>query len=201
VTRREQLYPEIRRLREDEGLKWREIGERLGIPLKTACDYYHDPTGAITEARKAKNNGTCVEYGGETRNSGAKAAPERCMECFSPRWSQESIILALREWGEDHGGVPPRECDARLGFEGHGRLPYESSVVDRFGSWNKGLLAAGYATLNQDKRPETTQAMADAIRRGESAADIGERFGVSAAAVYVRLRYHGLAVSQLRSAA
>jgi DNA-directed RNA polymerase specialized sigma24 family protein len=49
VTRREQLYPEIRRLREDEGLKWREIGERLGIPLKTAAT-----TTTIRPARSQK---------------------------------------------------------------------------------------------------------------------------------------------------
>lgn len=40
------MYPEIKRLREEEGLTFREIGERLEMPLRTAYDYYRDPDRA-----------------------------------------------------------------------------------------------------------------------------------------------------------
>jgi hypothetical protein len=51
MTNRERLYPEIKRLREVEGLMWREIGERLGLSLKTVHDYYSDPDGSKARAR------------------------------------------------------------------------------------------------------------------------------------------------------
>jgi hypothetical protein len=84
VSRRQDLYPEIRRLREDEGLKWREIGERLGISLKTAFDYYNDPTGEKCEARKTASDErlhrSCPRCG--SRMGPARAGAETCHPCY-----------------------------------------------------------------------------------------------------------------------
>jgi hypothetical protein len=201
MTRRERLYPEIKRLREVEGLMWREIGERLGLSLKTVHDYYAYPTHEADRARRERYTGTCVECGGRTNNGGAASGPpERCTDCLNPAWTREAVLDAFRDWGDDHGGIPPREADVRPGAEGHGCLPHENTVAKLFGSWNPGLLAAGYA-LHKDRRPETTQAMADAVRAGESTAAIADRFGCTAANVHGRLKQAGLRVSELRRAA
>lgn len=58
MTKRERLYPEIKRLRDDEGLTWREIGERLGMSLKTAHEYYSDPRGERYAERQARYRAT-----------------------------------------------------------------------------------------------------------------------------------------------
>jgi hypothetical protein len=201
MTKRERLYPEIKRLREDEGLLWREIGERVGVSLKAAHDYYHDPTGEKARQRKAKNNGTCTDCGGETKNSGSVIAPERCRECANPEWTRDGVLEALRDWGDDHGGIPPREVDARIGNEGHGRLPYWDTVRKFFGSWNAGLLTAGYEALHNDRRPETQASIEEAIRSGERIASIAARFGVTEQAIHKRCTSRGMRVSEMRRAA
>jgi hypothetical protein len=199
ASKRETLYPEIKRLREDEGLKWREIGARLGLSLSTVHDYYSDPTGETVRARKAKNDGVCSDCGGPTRGGGAKVPPKRCVDCVGPPWTREGILEALRQWGDDHGGIPPREIDAHIGHEGHGRLPYFDSVRRCFGSWNVALLAAGYEALRCDRRPETQQQIEEAVRSGARVVDVADRFGVTPHAIYQRLRIRGLALSDLRA--
>lgn len=49
--KRAERYEQVRALREDEGLKWREIAERIGIALTTVQDVYNDPTGERKNAR------------------------------------------------------------------------------------------------------------------------------------------------------
>lgn len=199
---RESLYPEIRRLREDEGLMWREIGERVGLALTTVQDYYTHPTAELDRARRDKYTGTCSGCGGRTNNGGAASGPPAiCKACSQPEWTADSILLAFREWGDSHGGVPPRCVDARIDGNGHGTLPYESSVKRHFGSWNAGLLAAGFEALHCDRRPETQEAIETAIRSGERITAIADRYGVTVQAIYQRARYRGSRVSEMRSAA
>jgi hypothetical protein len=71
VTRREQLYPEIKRLREDEGMAWKEIGQRLGLARSTAHDYYSDPDNSKHMER-------------HRRWQEKDAVAERCSRCSSP---------------------------------------------------------------------------------------------------------------------
>jgi hypothetical protein len=104
--------------------------------------------------------------------------------------------LGRRSWRQ-----PSARSDARIGNEGHGRLPYERTVQKLFGGWNAGLLAAGYGRLNKDRRPETQAAIEAAVASGETLAAVGERFGVSAAAIAMRLRNRGLRARDLRRAA
>lgn len=202
MSRREQLYPEIRRLREDEGLKWREVAERLGLALQTVHDYYTHPTHEADRARRDRYTGTCSDCGARTNNGGAAVGPpERCTNCTNPRWTREAILDALRDWGEESGGIPPREVDSHPGAEGHGRLPYWGTVASHFGTWNAGLLAAGYEALHCDRRPETQDAIVAALLRGERTADVAARFGVTPEAIHQRVRFRGLRVSDLRRAA
>jgi AraC-like DNA-binding protein len=192
MSRRADLYPEIRRLREDDGLKWREIAQRLGLALTTVHAYYNDPTGEIARARKASYGGTCAMCGGRTNgNSGRGQAPSRCGRCI--RWTPDAILDAIRDWADDHGGVPPREEDTAPGGAGYARLPGSKAVAKRFGSWNAGLLAAGYG-LHMDRRPETQEAIVAAVRSGERVADIAARFGVSPGTIYQRFYIRGMTI-------
>lgn len=178
----------------------REIAAEMGVATSTVDAWLNDPGGQRLQARKDSYAGTCDTCGGPTDGSNGRGkASVRCITCRM--WTPEAVLEALMAWGDDHGGIPPREIDARTGMEGHGRLPYQPTVRKLFGSWNAGLLAAGYEGLHQDKRPETTAAMADAIRAGKSTEDVGAMFGVSASAVHMRLRYHGMKISDLRRAA
>lgn len=202
MTRREHLYPEIKRLREDERLMWREIGQRLGLAKSTVHDYYVHPTHESDRARRDQYTGMCAECGGRTNNGGSAAGPPTiCKDCLNPAWTREQVLAALREWGDDHGGIPPREIDTRPGHDGNGQLPQQGTVKRLFGSWNDGLLAAGYKALHADRRPETQQAIEAALRAGEPTQDIADRFGVTASAIHMRLRYRGMRIGDLRSAA
>lgn len=195
---REEKVKRAQALRE-RGLLLREIGAEMGVSLKTVHTWLSDPDLSRQRARRVGYRGTCDTCGGPTDGSkGSGKAPARCSACMM--WTPEAILEALRDWGDDHGGIPPRCADTRTGGEGHGRLPNDDSVKVVFGSWNAGLLAAGFA-LHMDKRPETLQAMADAIRAGTSTADVADMFGVSVSAVYMRLNYHGMKISELRKAA
>jgi hypothetical protein len=108
-------------------------------------------------------------------------------------------VSALGSRGDDHGGIPPRCDDVRK--EGRGRLPSVHSVERCFGSWNAGLLAAGYEALHCDRRPETAEAILAAVRAGEPTAAIADRFGVTPAAIHERMKVRGTTVRRERAAA
>jgi predicted transcriptional regulator len=84
MTRREELFPEIRRLREDEGLIWREIGERLGLAQTTVKDYYKDPSGEAVAARKAASDARlkrpCPRCGSPMAHTRPRV--ETCRSCY-----------------------------------------------------------------------------------------------------------------------
>jgi hypothetical protein len=150
--------------------------------------------------RKAQYAGTCDTCGGPTDGTTpGRGVATRCAECL--QWTPEAILEALRDWGEDHGGIPPKEADARVGGAGHGRLPYGSTAQRWFGGWNAALLAAGYEALHCDRRPETAEAILAAVRAGENTADIADRFGVTREAIHERMRVRGTTVRRERAAA
>jgi predicted transcriptional regulator len=187
-----------RKLRE-HGMLLREIAAEMGVKRSTVHAWLSDPGGLQMKARKDSYRGVCDTCGGPTDGSnGAANAPSRCMDCRT--WTRDAVLEALREWGDDHGGIPPRLIDTRPGYEGHGRLPTDTTVGRLFGGWNAALLAARYS-LHMDRRPETTEAMAEMIRSGMTADEVGERFGVTGNAVSYRLRYHGTPISELRKTA
>jgi hypothetical protein len=147
--------------------------------------------------RKAQYAGTCDTCGGPTDGTTpSRGVATRCAECLE--WTPEAILEALHDWGEDHGGIPPKEADAHIGAPGHGRLPYWASVKRWFDNWNAALLAAGYEALRCDRRPETTAAILAAVRAGERTADIADRFGVTENAIHQRLRYRGMTIPRER---
>lgn len=166
------LAAEVKRLRA-EGLIFREIAERLGLSYGYTNSLFHDPDGAKDRARKASYAGVCVDCGGPTCGSGGKDnRSKRCSDCHKnylksaeyaaehTTWSKERIIEAIRWWTEEHGDPPsvtdwnpyelsskfggmPRARYARKLFQ-EGKVPWFTSVIRQFGSWNNAIVAAGY---------------------------------------------------------
>lgn len=183
---------EAARLR-NQGLYAREIAERMGVATSTVSSWLCDPDGSQLKARKDGYRGICEECGGQTDGSeGAAKAPTRCMDCI--RWTREEILTVFREWADEHGRSPLSKSAAPTG------LPPERTVARLFGSWNAALLAVGLR-LNCDRRPETQEAIEQAIRDGESVASIGARFDLSPETIYARFHYRGTSVTELRQRA
>jgi hypothetical protein len=133
--RRSELHPEIRRLREDVGLTWREIGARLGISLKTAHDYYTDPTGDVARGRRRRYDATeksraanrrrqrTPEYRGRCEDCGAlkgigseKRGYRLCHECETRlRRAQHAALLDRIENMWNHEGMTGKQIAAALG--------------------------------------------------------------------------------------
>jgi lambda repressor-like predicted transcriptional regulator len=176
-----------------EGLKLREIAERMGVAISTVDSWLNDPGGLRLKARKDSYRGTCDTCGGLTDGSAGFNAPTRCLGCLS--WTPEAILAALQDWADGNGGLPPREVDCY----GTDSLPSPARVKRHFGSWNGGLLAAGFE-LRCDRRPETWESMLAMIEAGETAAAIAERFGVTPDAIRARLRYRGLTLRAVQEA-
>lgn len=127
MTRREELFPEIKRLREVEGLMWREIGECLGLSLKTVHDYYTDPTNERHRARHArwalKDYGTCEDCGGRMSGSAVRKGYARCGGCRVARLrnGRERMVEMRRE------GMNNKDIAAALGVT----VPAVSNVLCR----------------------------------------------------------------------
>lgn len=68
-------------------------------------------------------------------------AEGRCSHCGHQlmAWTAENIVLALQRWMEKHGEPPT----ATQWYDATPENPSGTTVVYMFGSWNKGLQAAG----------------------------------------------------------
>lgn len=156
MSRRAELVPAIQRLRDVEGLMWREIGERLGIAKNTAWMYYNDPDGSLARARKAKTNGVCLDCGGPTISDGSHV-PERCRSCRAAYqhearyWTPERIIEAIRRWADEHDGEPP-SATQWLNGDRPDWAPTVFTVQYEFGTWNRGIEAAGFESVTRGRR-------------------------------------------------
>lgn len=103
---RQHLYAQIRPMRDDDGLKWREIGERLGISLTYAQDIYTDPSG---EARAARHRRFAASHRANCDECGVLRPPgsvqgKFCAACLAARrerraFARAGIIADLWEEG------------------------------------------------------------------------------------------------------
>jgi len=66
------------------------------------------------------------------------------------RWEPDAIIAAIRSWTSDHDGHPPKFKDWKHTSDSH---PSSATVVNRFGSWNRALVAAGLAPRASPAEP------------------------------------------------
>lgn len=183
---REDRERHARQLR-DQGLLLREIAEIAGAAISTVDTWLNDPGYNKRRKRRGRYAAPCEVCGEPTDGSGGRANQRfRCMNCRT--WTHESLILAVQDWADEHGGVPPRQIDMQGTHDAAVRL---------FGSWNGLLLAAGYQ-LHMDRRPETMDAIIEALRTGESVQSIADRYGCTTQNIYLRCGTRGLRVSELR---
>lgn len=159
-----ELVAEAQRLR-GEGLVYREIGERLGVPLKSVYQWINDPDGAALRARKDSYAGICVDCGEPTSGSEGRREEPRCHPCAVALandertiWTSAALVCAIQEWAHEYGEPPgvidwsPYDARTRLHDEARarrfedadGQWPWFTHVVRVFGSWNAGIDAAGF---------------------------------------------------------
>lgn len=131
MTKRELLYPEIKRLREVEGLKWREIGERFGLSLKTVHTYYTDPEGVASNAAKrrsdARTRATCPRCGGPM--GPRRMRSETCRSCYHAeiaRAKRERMDDVAKLWNE---GASQEEIKRYLGYGPNSTPPILSEMM------------------------------------------------------------------------
>lgn len=133
----------------------------------TAADRYRREA----RTRKQRYRGTCIDCGAPTAYNGVDTSgSKRCRSCRkaweqSPegrasvtKWTRQLIIERIREWDRLYGQPPnvhdwdPWRSRFQLGDElraqrfllADGHWPWFTSVVHAFGSWNAGIVAAGF---------------------------------------------------------
>jgi len=149
---------EITRLRDPEGLPFREIARRLGLAASTAQIYYADPDGARQRRRRERYRGTCRACGRPTSGAqGRGKAPAYCAYCSRRRrrtWSDEDVLAAVRDWHALTGAVPTvlnwspahapaGHAGAKLYRSEPGRWPSAALVARRLGSFPAAVRGAG----------------------------------------------------------
>lgn len=166
MSTRAERVAAVQRLRRD-GLTIIEVAESLGVSRSYVSALLYDPDRSKELARRASYAGACEVCGAPTDGSNGRAgAPRYCQahiganeEWIASRtkWTRDLIVVRIREWAELHG-EPPSVLDwspydaRRVNDESRatrferaaGYWPWFMSVVDRFGSWNAGIVAAGF---------------------------------------------------------
>lgn len=158
----------VKRLRDEDGLLWRQIAEQLEISRSYAQALYGDPDGAKARARKDSYAGVCVDCGGPTTGSEGRGPkrPRRCLDCRARyqhtdrHWVPEQIIATFLEFSEKVGRSPtvvdshfrspsiaaaisPERLAEAQDAWALVQLPSHGTVVREFGSWPKAVAAAG----------------------------------------------------------
>src|SRR5687768_6104964 len=135
MTQRERLYPEVKRLREIDGLTWCEIGDRVGVHFKTAMDYYHDPDGSRCRERHARWNakdavsGRCPKCGAVVHGSSVRGEAERCADCFRAEraaGARERMDDIAQLWNE---GASLKEISRYMGYGPNSKPPILSKMM------------------------------------------------------------------------
>jgi hypothetical protein len=162
------LAERVRLMRDDEGLLYRQIVDRLGISYTYAQALYTDPDGSQARARKDRQAGTCIDCESPTSGSNGHArAPERCALCAQrtahkhKRWTRETVIDAIQRFATIHGH-PPTADDWRSADPDNG-FPAASSVhrggghnqSAPFDLWSDAIEAAGFPRPGPGRRTYT----------------------------------------------
>jgi transposase len=138
-----------------EGLNGMRIAERLRISRSYAYELLSDPTGDLERERKARYYGTCEECGAQTsyRTGGCAELCRSCAVDERTIWTADAIVYAIQEFADESGGIPPTATEWNFtlakarglaGPERDLRWPLTQTVVNRFGTWNAAIAAAGF---------------------------------------------------------
>jgi hypothetical protein len=156
----------------EQGLKFREIAERLGISRSYASLLSCDPDGSRERDRKAGYGGQCKDCGAPTDGSnGRDLAPSRCAACSIAHqhderyWTRDRIVEAFKAAGELLGRAPAvvdwqarmpsvrQKVSARrleeaeplqAAMDDGFKFPPPQIVRREFGSWSAARVAAGF---------------------------------------------------------
>lgn len=144
--------------------------------------------------RKLSYDLICVECGGRVDGTTPSKIPDLdepvCIKCAGAHyavWTAEAVLLAIQEWADEHGGIPPSANQARACHAlDPSALPNVNHVRYRWGTWNAAIRAAGfephaggpvggYTPLTPEQRRECAERYA----AGESTVRIAADFGCS----------------------
>lgn len=155
---------EVRRLRDEEGLYWHEIGGRMGLSRSYVWALYRDPDGSKDKARKAAYGGECVDCGARTDGSDGRAnAPKRCAKCHARR-DEERNARIFEAWGR---GESAAEIAAREGMT----VTAVGSLVHHHRSRGRDL--ALHRRRNRELWPELERLWREGVPGREIAARLG----------------------------
>lgn len=99
-----------------EGLKYREIAERMRLSISYVQSLVKDPEDIETRKRKASYVKPCPRCGNpaaSSGNDGKDTPPRLCEPCYLAEkhdtrfWTRERIIEWIRAYVAEHGSVPP----------------------------------------------------------------------------------------------
>lgn len=118
------------------------------------------------KCRKTQYAGECIDCGKKLNGSDGRGpnAAKRCVQCAGIAtgaereiWTRDQIIARMHEWAAEHGEQPamtdwnpfkarsmndPERAERFEAADGH--WPWMASVVEKFGSWNAAIEAAGF---------------------------------------------------------
>jgi transposase len=224
-------HAEAKRLR-DDGWLLREIAAQFGVSTSTIMRWtnaeYNARHLAQSRANRLRYRGECRDCGTPTIGDAPGNAPERCIPCNGAHvraLTRAWIIDSFREW---HAlfGAPPTATDwnpAKARSRGRGDLaeryastgrpwPGTSVVMNHFGSWNAGMLAAGFEPIAAGQRRDPRAWRANLVaaqrehhrpyrervarlwREGRTTADVAEALGTTPGAasnLIARMRRDG----------
>ena len=197
-----------------QGLKLREIAERMDSNPKTVHTWLSDPDLAQQRARRRGYAGECVDCGGPTDGSnGRAAAPTRCQPCAheyqhaNRLWTRETIIAAIRTFHARYGRVPRandfnphhvRTAESeRARFYRDGDYPTVGSVQREFGRWRDAIHAAGFESYrpnmpNREESAARREQIVALYASGLGSTTIAERMGLDPVSVMWHLERAGI---------
>ena len=184
-----------------EGLKLREIAERMGAKLRTVSAWLNDPDLSKQKARRARYSRPCVDCGNPTDGSGGYADQrERCNSCArsyqhdNRYWTPETIVKAIRRFHRENGRVPTsKEWHEASSSD----FPPTSIVLREFGRWKDAIRAAGFECYSprQPDRAESAVRRAEIVRRylaGESAYMLARSMDLDESSIWWHLNRAGV---------
>jgi hypothetical protein len=154
-------------MRDEQGLKYREIAALVGRSISTVQEAYQDPTGARSRVRKTRLGRPCADCGTWVSNSGSPVREgARCRACdsralrtdlsvrarlgthlrpCSPKWTDEAVFRALRGVARD-GVVSTNDYKDAYAEAPRGTMPSLARIIQRFEFWAAAVEAAGLRT-------------------------------------------------------
>lgn len=149
--------------------------------------------------RKTQYSAPCVDCGVPTNGSdGFTGQSTRCVDCWSRhhhesrRWTRDAVLAAIRQWADEHGGVPPVASDWHVAMAGTG-YPNAVIVQREFGTWSAGVREAGFDPFasgchgREGEDPEIVAETVRLYRSGLTLVQVADRMGLTQTGVRMRL--------------